>query len=134
MKLYEKKDQCGRTVEWWTQRNKNGNYFSIFPCSAKGTFAVVVNKEDASRAVYAVTTDFATAEKKLREAAKKYRQAEMEGIMEFIVYIDKENTEAQHLVTGLEAAKLCAEQAVKDGALYSAVIDKDGNTVAEYGG
>lgn len=52
---------------------------------------------------------------------------------EYIVLIDHGNGEVTHLVEGLEAAELLAELAVyRDGALYSAVIDRDYNTICEY--
>ena len=54
---------------------------------------------------------------------------------EYTVLLDKGNSEATHLVQGLSDAKFMAVLAYEKGeALYSAVIDKDGNRVAEYGG
>ena len=53
--------------------------------------------------------------------------------MEYIVLIDHGNGEVTHLVEGREAAELLAEIAVyQDGALYSAVIDKDNNRICEH--
>ena len=52
---------------------------------------------------------------------------------EYVVLIDHGNGEVTHLVEGLEAAELLAELAVyRDGALYSAVLDRDYNTICEY--
>lgn len=52
---------------------------------------------------------------------------------EYVVLIDHGNGEVTHLIEGLEAAELLAELAVyQDGALYSAVIDKNYNCICEY--
>lgn len=72
MKLYEKKTEHGKTVEWWTQRNRFGFYFSIIP--TKDGYNVVVNNEDFNRKVYGHAASFSKAEKLLRVAEEAYGQ------------------------------------------------------------
>lgn len=66
MKLYERRNEVGNIVEWWTQRNKIGIYFSIKP-NNKG-YAVIVNDDFK----YAQCEQFFEAERKLREAEVEY--------------------------------------------------------------
>lgn len=66
MKLYEKRNEVGRIVEWWTQRNKMGIYFSIKP---NGKAYTVTLNDDFN---YAKCENFLDAERKLREAESKY--------------------------------------------------------------
>lgn len=66
MKLYERRNEVGHIVEWWTQRNKMGIYFSIKPI---GKGYVVTLNDDFK---YAQCENFAEAERKLREVESEY--------------------------------------------------------------
>ncbi len=72
MKLYEHKDVNGIVVEWWTQRNARGIYFSIFPRCKGNHYAVVINNEGPGRTLFAVQPTFPEAERYLRMAEKMY--------------------------------------------------------------
>lgn len=72
MKLYERRNECGKTVEWWTQRNRLGFYFSIFPHEFGNGFSVVINNDDANRKVFAKAKTFQEAETILRNAEQLY--------------------------------------------------------------